>query len=104
MSKRTALDEVLHSAQQMVNQQKFAYPPDWHREATEIIYQGEMELKQLRADLAAAVEALLAVDEATFKLGVYSPDEFHKAIMRIILDYNRNAYQRNKSRLEGGSK
>ena len=63
------LDEVLHSAQQMVNEHRHAYPPVWHDDATRIIEQARAELaalRQERDELRAVVEAarglLRAVD------------------------------------------
>ena len=48
------LDEVLHSAQQMVNEHRHAYPPVWHDDATRIIEQARAELAALRAVVEAA--------------------------------------------------
>ena len=44
------LDEVLHSAQQMVNEHRHAYPPVWHDDATRIIEQARAELAALRQE------------------------------------------------------
>lgn len=54
----SALDETLHSAQQMVNEQKFVMPPGWHANATEIITIAVLELAAMREALEAAKEAI----------------------------------------------
>jgi flagellar biosynthesis/type III secretory pathway protein FliH len=57
----SVLEEVLHSAQQMVDMAKSSYPPGWHSEATNIIKQAAAELAAKNAKIETAIKALRAV-------------------------------------------
>ena len=49
-----ALQEVIHSARELVNEHRHAYPPVWAKDANKIIDEAAAELAALRARVGEA--------------------------------------------------
>lgn len=63
-----ALQEVIHSARELVNEHRHAYPPVWAKDANKIIDEAAAELASLRAHVGELERDL----ESGFMQGAYA--------------------------------